>query len=122
VSIEGLLWHTVSCLRVSPCQGIARPRNLFQSREAGALGRTLSKTHFILESILSTAWKAASLLCARPFLSNRERLSASKHLIKKQLHFSSRFILFGMDAFCFHCAACLAVCGSDSGSQKPGSH
>lgn len=69
--------------RVSPCWGIARPHDLFQSREAGALRRALSKTHFILESILSTAWKAASLLCARPFLSNRECLSASKHLIKK---------------------------------------
>lgn len=69
--------------RGSPCRGIACPRDLFQSREAGALGRALSKTHFILESILSTAWKAASLLCAHPFLSNRECLSASKHLIKK---------------------------------------
>lgn len=42
--------------------------------------------------------------------------------LKKQLHFSSRFILFGMDAFCFHCTACFAVCGSVSGSQKPVSH
>lgn len=72
-----------SCPRGSPCQGIACPRDLFQSREAGALGRALSKIHFILESILSTAWKAASLLCTRPFLSNRECLSACKHLIKK---------------------------------------
>lgn len=83
LSGEGPLRHTVSHLRVRPCWGIAHPRDLFQSREAGALGRALSKTHFILESILSTAWKAASLLRARPFLSNSERLSASKHLIKK---------------------------------------
>lgn len=69
--------------RVSLCQGIACLHDLFRSREAGALGWALSKTHFILESILSTAWKAASLLCARPFLSNRECLSAPKHLIKK---------------------------------------
>ena len=83
VSGEGVLWHMVSHPRVSPQRGIARPCDLFQRREAGALGRVLSKTHFILESILSTAWKAASLLCAHPFLSNRECLSASKHLIKK---------------------------------------
>lgn len=42
--------------------------------------------------------------------------------LRKQLYFSSRFILFGMDAFRFHCAARLAVCGSDSSSQKPDSH
>lgn len=42
--------------------------------------------------------------------------------LKKQLHFSSHFIWFGMDASCFHCAACLAACGSGSSSQNPGSH
>lgn len=83
MSSEGVPWHTVGYPRVSPCWGFTRLRDLFQSREAGTLGQALSKTHFILESILSTAWKAASLLCTCPFLSNRECLSASKHLIKK---------------------------------------
>lgn len=83
VSGEGVQWHMGSAPRVRPCWGIACPHDLFQSREAGALRQALSKTYFILESILSTAWKAANLLCTRPFLSNRECLSASKHLIKK---------------------------------------
>lgn len=81
--VGGVLWHMGSAPEGQPCWGIACLHDLFQSREAGALRRALSKTHFILESILSTAWKAASLLCTRPFLSYRECLSASKHLIKK---------------------------------------
>lgn len=36
--------------------------------EAGAQELALSKTYFILESILATSWQAASLFCARPFL------------------------------------------------------
>lgn len=82
VSGGGVLWHMGSAPKGQPLLGNC-PHDLFQSREASALRWTLSKTHFILESILSTAWKAASLLCTRPFLSNRECLSASKHLIKK---------------------------------------
>lgn len=83
--------------------------------EAGAPGLALSKTYFILESILATSRQAASLFCARPFLF-QQGMSFSLQASDWKSNFTFQAVLYCLGWMPF---AFIAQPASQSAVQSP---
>lgn len=80
---EGVLWHTVSHPRVSPCWGIARPCDLFQKEGGWCPGASAKQTLFYSGVNIVHCLERRQPAPRLPFSFQWGCLSASKRLIKK---------------------------------------